>query len=384
MLCCVEQRARNDGKAADVTSERVQQRLFAFAWDKTPIGPPDQWPGSLRAAVDLMLGVGVPSALFVGPELVQMHNQAFEAFYRDEHLAARALGRALTGEIAAGERLVAAAAQAFAGRSVVLRDQGVLLDTRADGKAFNLSCAPVRDEGGQVSAMFLLALPVAEPARPDPGPLVGELQHRVRNTLAVVRSLVARSAETSNTVADFAAHLDGRIAAVARVQSVLVRNPRAGVDLEGLVRDELLAQSADEARLQVGGPEIILPSKAAEVLTLAIHELATNAMKFGALSQASGNLQVTWRLEGVETPPQKLEITWVETGVRIAGEAPRREGFGTNLLKSRLPYELGGAAEIEFRPGGLVCQIALPFAPAGETGLEREFIRARTPGDFAR
>jgi len=365
------------GPVEATSAEPGEHRMLAFAWGETPVGSPDRWSESLRSAIDLMLGSSAPIALFVGPQLVQMHNPSFARLSRDDRSAARALGRSLKRDHPDGP-LARAAVEAFAGRSVVVRGEGWPLDTMSDGGSLKLSCGPVRDEGGQVSAMFVLAAPLAEPAAQARGPLVGELQHRVRNILAVVRSLVARSAETSDTVEDLAAHLDGRIAALARVQAVLVRNPNAGVDLEGLVRDELLAQNADEDRVRVSGPEITLPSKPAEVMTLAIHELATNAMKYGALAQASGNLEITWSLEDTGTPRQRLELVWVETGVRVAGEAPRREGFGTNLLKRRLPYELSGSADIEFRPGGLVCRIAFPFAPADGPGPAAGFIRART------
>lgn len=149
------------------------------------------------------------------------------------------------------------------------------------------------------------------------------------------------------------------------------------------MRDELLAQNADEEKVRVSGPEITLPSKAAEVLTLAVHELATNAVKYGALSQAAGNLEIVWRLDEAGTARQRLEFVWLETGVRVASGAPRREGFGTNLLKRRLPYELAGNADIEFRPGGLVCQIGFPFAPADEAGPTVELAKARKPGNSA-
>lgn len=336
-------------------------RLFTLAWEQTPIGPLDLWPGSLRAAIDLMIGVGAPGALFIGPQLVQMHNLAFDAFYRDGAEATCALGRSLKGDDPDGS-VAGAAVKVFTGHSVVLAAQAWAIGAPAGQPAFSLSCAPVRDEAGQVSAMLVLAFP-ASPTRSDAGPHIAELQHRMRNLLAVVRSLVARSAETSDTVEDLSAHLDGRIAAVARVHGVFLRNPQAGVDLEGLIRDELLTQSADEDRLNLGGPEIILPPKAAELMTLAIHELATNATKFGALSQASGKLEIAWRLAGAGSTGRRFELVWTETGVGIASGAPRREGFGTNLLKRRLPYELDGEADIVFRPGGLVCRIAFPFAP---------------------
>jgi two-component sensor histidine kinase len=368
------------GTMAEATNaEPSEHRVLGFAWDKTALGPSDQWPDSLRAAVDLMLGVGAPSALFVGSHLVQVHNQAFDALYRDERSAGQAFGRSLKRDDPGGF-LTAAAGEVFAGRSLVLREPGW---DGPGGRVFTFSCAPLRDERGRVGAMLVLAFPIVEPPTRERSPLISELQHRVRNILAVVRSLVARSAETSETVEDLAAHLDGRIAALARVQAVLVRDPRAGVDLEGLVRDELLAQNADEEKVRVDGPEITLPSKAAEVLTLAVHELATNATKYGALSQAAGNLEIVWRLDDVGTPRQRLEFVWVETGVRVASGAPRREGFGTNLLKRRLPYELAGSADIEFRPGGLICQIAFPFAPMDDARRAGGPTQARKPRDSA-
>ncbi len=358
-----------------------EDRLFSMAWEQTPLGPLDRWPGSLRAAVDLMLGVGAPGALFIGSQLVQMHNLAFDTLYRDGSAASYALGRSLKGDDPDGS-LAEAAVRVFTGHSVVLAGQAWMIGASAGEPAFSLSCAPVRDEAGQVSAMLVLAFPTS-PAKSDSGPHITELQHRMRNLLAVVRSLVARSAETSDTVEDLAAHLDGRIAAVARVHGVFLRNPQAGVDLEGLIRDELLTQSADDDRLNLGGPEIILPPKAAELMTLAIHELATNATKFGALSQASGKLEIAWCLTDTGSSGRRFELVWTETGVAIARGAPRREGFGTNLLKRRLPYELDGEADIVFRPGGLVCQIAFPFAPAHATEAAAVFGVTKAAGDDA-
>lgn len=337
-------------------------RLFALAWEATPLGPAARWPSSLRAAVELMLSVGAPAALFVGPHLVQMHNRAFDIVYRDALAAAAVLSRSLRRDDPASP-LAKAAAQVFAGHSVVLAAGSWRRNAPPDGPDLTLSCAPLRGEDGKVSVMLALAFPVADRSTSVADPEVRELQHRMRNLLAIVRSLVARSAESSDTVEDLAIHLEGRIAALARVHGVLLRNPGAGVNLEGLVREELLAQCAEEGRLSLDGPEVILPPKAAELLTLAIQELATNATKFGALSQTAGTLRIAWRLHAAGAPAQRLEIVWQEQGVRVAGTAPRREGFGTNLLRRRLPYELAGEAEWMFRPGGLVCRIAFPLAP---------------------
>jgi two-component sensor histidine kinase len=198
--------------------------------------------------------------------------------------------------------------------------------------------------------------------------LLAELQHRVRNILATIRSIVQRSAQTSDTVEDLSMHLEGRIDSLARTQVVLTRSPGGLVDLEDMLRDELLAQAINEGQVQIEGPVVRLPPKAAEVLTLALHELVTNAIKYGALRNKVGKISVVWRVD-VRDKERWLRLAWVETGVRIATAAPRREGFGAELITCRVPYELAGHCLFEFRPGGLCSTIEFPLR-AGQSILE--------------
>jgi two-component sensor histidine kinase len=200
--------------------------------------------------------------------------------------------------------------------------------------------------------------------------LLAELQHRVRNILTTIRSIVQRSARTSDTVEDLSMHLEGRIDSLARTQVVLSRNPGKDVDLEDLLRDELLAQSADEDRIEIKGPPVRLPPKAAEVLTLALHELATNALKYGALCDGAGRVAIIWRVE-TRDGQRWLRLSWTETGVRVLGAAPRREGFGTELITKRVPYELSGKGVFAFQPGGMCSTIEFPLRP-GASILEPE------------
>ena len=195
--------------------------------------------------------------------------------------------------------------------------------------------------------------------------LLAELQHRVRNVLAMVRSIINRGAAAA-TVAEFRAELDGRIAALARTQALLTRGTDGGVDLAALVHDELLVHSPDPARMNVAGPPVTLAAKAAEILTLAVHELATNAMKHGALSQPAGHVDISWDI--VRRDDNKwLELTWRESGVAVPAGAVPRKGFGTELVTRRVPYELGGRGHIKFEPDGLCCEIAFPLRPGTST-----------------
>jgi two-component system CheB/CheR fusion protein len=196
--------------------------------------------------------------------------------------------------------------------------------------------------------------------------LLAELQHRVRNMLAVVRSIARRTASTSESVEDYSMHFDGRLNAFARTQAVVTRAPAAGVDLEYLIVEELLAHAAHEGeQVSIAGPEIRLRPKAAETLGLAMHELTTNAVKYGALSTPGGRLAITWRLQDMEGQQPEtasrahLVLEWVESGV--VPLPPRRRGFGTELIERMLNYEFGAEAALAFGPDGARCTIDLPL-----------------------
>ncbi|GAO38428.1 hypothetical protein SCH01S_15_00530 [Sphingomonas changbaiensis NBRC 104936] len=190
--------------------------------------------------------------------------------------------------------------------------------------------------------------------------LLAELQHRVRNILAMTRSVARRTLETANDVNDYASHLEGRLSAMARTQAVLTRNPGQGVDLEELVLDELEAQAARADQYRCRGPEIALSPKAAEVLTLSIHELATNATKYGAFATPKGRVDVHWKDEERDDA-RWLCLVWSEHGLDL-GSFPVRPGFGTELITRRVPYELQGEGEIEMRPQGVRAVIRFPLA----------------------
>jgi two-component system, chemotaxis family, CheB/CheR fusion protein len=177
----------------------------------------------------------------------------------------------------------------------------------------------------------------------------------------VVRSIARRTGETSKTVEDHAMHLDGRINALARTQALVTRDPVAGVGLEHLVAEELLAHAAREGeQVTISGPPVRLQAKAAENFGLAVHELATNAVKYGALSAKSGRIAVAWDVERTNGAA-RLTFEWTETGVPLDRTQPRRRGFGTELLERTLAYELGAEARAAFEPDGVRWRIELPL-----------------------
>lgn len=192
--------------------------------------------------------------------------------------------------------------------------------------------------------------------------LVAELQHRVRNTLGVIRSIMRRTARTSPTLEAYVMDLDGRIEAFSRVQSTVTRAPMRGVDLEYLVAEELRAVGAKEGdNLSIRGTRVAMSAKAAETVGLAVHELATNALKHGALAVPRGEIKVRWKLAQREEGAL-LDFQWTEQGMRGLPPSPARRGFGTEILTRTLAYELKARTALDFRPTGVSCRIEMPLS----------------------
>ncbi|HEY7638755.1 MAG TPA: HWE histidine kinase domain-containing protein [Steroidobacteraceae bacterium] len=197
-----------------------------------------------------------------------------------------------------------------------------------------------------------------------------ELRHRLRNNLALVRSIVRRSCETAESAEHLALHVDARIGAVVRTHGVVAAAGHLGVDLEELIRAELVATVVPDERYRLQGPAVRLHARGAQSLGLAVHELTTNSLKFGALAAESGSLAVTWTV--TSGPAAELNLSWMESGVTIASRAPRRRGFGQELIESTLPYELDARTELAFTPGGVHCTIAVPLQACAAGSADSE------------
>ena len=201
--------------------------------------------------------------------------------------------------------------------------------------------------------------------------LVAELQHRVRNMLTVVRSVFAQTMDGGGDMEELSDHFKGRLDALARTQVIVTRTADGTADLEDLIRDELLSVGqSDGDKVRISGPDVALTSKTAESIGLAIHELTTNALKYGALKVPSGKLDIAWDTVAGKGNGRRLNLRWVEQGVPAVPAKPAREGFGRELIEEALPYRLGAETKLEFLGGGVRCLIAVPL-PGGDDGSAR-------------
>lgn len=232
---------------------------------------------------------------------------------------------------------------------------------------FQTRAAPVRDATGAIIQWLGTSTDIDDMKRLQhrQQELVAELQHRTRNVLTIVRSVFNRTVEAGGPLEEVVDHFRGRLDSLSRNQVMATQSPQGGLDLENLVRDELLSVGmGDGTTLSIEGPEVRLMPRAAESIGLAIHELTTNAVKFGALRTPGATLSVQWALEGAGAARQ-LAFAWVERGVPAVPVAPERSGFGRELIEEALPYRLGAETRLEFRGGGVTCRIVLPLPEAG-------------------
>jgi PAS domain S-box-containing protein len=197
--------------------------------------------------------------------------------------------------------------------------------------------------------------------------LIAELQHRTRNLMGVVSAMADKTVRASSDLADFRTRFAERLDALARVQGLLSRlEDDDRVTFGELIRTELLAVDGGAERATLCGPSgVRLRSSTLQTLALAIHELATNAVKYGALGQPDGRLAVTWRLEFPDDSGQPwLHIDWRESGVAMPrpGAPPSGTGQGRELIERALPYQLKAKTSYSMRPDGVHCTIALPVS----------------------
>ncbi|MBX9699352.1 MAG: PAS domain S-box protein, partial [Acetobacteraceae bacterium] len=225
------------------------------------------------------------------------------------------------------------------------------------------AAAPRRGPGGEFLGYIGSVIDITERREAEERQtlMARELDHRAKNALAVVQAAV-RLTPKGNAAA-YAAAIEGRVAALARAHSVLAEGSWQGASLRAVIEAELAtflatAPDAGTPRAMVEGPRVLLAPAAVQGLSMALHELATNATKYGALSEPEGRLAVTWSLD---EPARRLRLRWEERCGPAVAAAPARHGFGARVIEATMTGQLGGQVEREWRQEGLVCRIDLPL-----------------------
>jgi PAS domain S-box-containing protein len=260
-----------------------------------------------------------------------------------------------------GRALVAADARIMAAGITETLEEEV---TTPDGPRTYLSTkSPLRAADGRVIGLFGISVDIT--ARKEDERLrqllVDELEHRVRNTLTLVRVMARqtlRKAGVDRTAWDA---FDGRLQAMAQAHTILTRDSWQGADIRQIVAEMLAAQGADHAgRFDLAGPEIWIDAQNALALALALHELGTNALKYGALSVPDGRVRISWQADPSDMPPI-FDLVWQESGGPVV-QPPARVGFGSKLIEQAFGSGRRDAATVDYAPGGIVFKVRLALA----------------------
>jgi two-component sensor histidine kinase len=191
--------------------------------------------------------------------------------------------------------------------------------------------------------------------------LIDELNHRVKNTLTTVQSITSQTLRNAADLEHASSAIESRLIALSQVHNVLTNRSWADVGLLDIVAQAVEPyRSREEDRIHVQGPPIQVPPRMALALAMALQELATNAVKYGALSNGTGQIRVHWKLNGARTP-ERLQLMWRETNGPPVHN-PTRRGFGTRLIERSLAHDLNGDVRIEFAPTGVQCSVDAPLA----------------------
>jgi two-component sensor histidine kinase len=221
------------------------------------------------------------------------------------------------------------------------------------GEAFDAMAAALLKHEGELRAEISRSLVLQERQTM----MLHELNHRVRNTLTTVQSLARQSRRTDET----GERLEGRIISLSKTHDLLSRDDWTGASLQTVLENELAPfREGRRDRFRLTGPDIDLPPRYVLALGMTLHELTTNAAKYGALSTEDGHVEIAWHVTTGESGARRMMMDWVETGGPPVIE-PRRRGFGMRLINGGITHELGGTVQLTFEPPGLRCTLDVPL-----------------------
>ena len=254
-------------------------------------------------------------------------------------------------------------------------ERGEEMFVHADGHFYpvGFTASPIRDDAAKIIGTIIEVRDISEEkaAAERQRLLLNELNHRVKNTLATVQSIAAQTFR-GHTDDGARSVFDARMAALSTAHNVLVADNWESASLRGVTERVLaphLLAEVDTDRFRIEGPDARLHPKVAVTLSMALHELMTNAAKYGALSVSEGRVRVAWTLADLSDGGQRLDLTWEESGGPEV-VPPSRKGFGSRLIERQLPLEFDGTAAIDYRPAGVVCRLQIPLIALGWMGQD--------------
>ncbi|WJH40926.1 histidine kinase [Aliirhizobium terrae] len=334
---------------ASWADSRMGRIVSEFDWSKNPLGPIEDWPTSLKTIVDVTLSSKFPQAVIWGPEFITIHNDAFLPILGKKPLA---IGRSFADIWAeAWSEIGPIADRAYAGEPTYIENFPLRIKRNDyDELAYFTFCySPLRDDEGRIAGMVDTVIETTDTvrAKQTQDVLRRELVHRVKNTMAVTNAVVSASMRHAISLSEARETITRRIDALGKAQNLISASDDS-VFLQDVVANALAPHLDRDERATISGPAARLTSEQATGLSLAIYELATNALKYGALSADEGHVSIRWTID----EEKALRFEWQESGGPTVS-VPSRTGFGSRLNNQIVASYFHGKAETAYLPEGL-------------------------------
>lgn len=322
-------------------------------WSETPLGPIETWPAALKIAVSMLVSSSFPKCLCWGPNLITIYNSAFIPILGEKHPCLGLPFSQIWAE--AWGSIGPIANKALAGEATFIRDYPLVIDRfgQAEEAYFTFCYSPVRDESGKVCGMLDTVIETTETIRANQAWELRnrELIHRSRNAYALVSALVSQTHRHSSTLEEAQTKVQARLASLNRALDLLAHDAADVALISDVVDKALEPFQAENALFTATGPAARIGGDQATALSLALHELATNASKYGALSVPEGRVSIHWTVARA-ADGQRFTLDWAEHDGPPVSRVDR-QGFGSFLVRQALPSEFRGEVTLDFPPEGV-------------------------------
>lgn len=344
---------------ADRDDSDMNRSIEAHDWASTALGPIEHWPAALRITVSTMINSAFPKCLCWGDALIMVYNDAFVPILGNKHPC---LGQPFLEVWAeAADDIGPIARQALAGKSTFIEDFPLLISRgQAQEQTYFTFCySPIKDENGRVCGMLDTVIETTDKVKAEQLSKLRnqELVHRSRNAYALVSALVNQTFRDASDPREIKRELTDRLGALVRAQDVLMESGSGGQSIAALCERALEPFLDGTDRITISGPDLAIGREQVTALGLALHELATNAVKYGALSTASGTVTLSWSVSATPVHPEatveRFCLSWQETG-GPAVDPPERRGFGSRIIGHTLPDAFRGTVSTEYAETGFV------------------------------
>ncbi|MDX3808517.1 sensor histidine kinase [Bosea thiooxidans] len=324
-----------------------------YDWASTTLGSIEEWPVALKTAVGMMVNSHFPKCIVWGADLVTIHNDAFRPILGNKPPALGQPFSVVWEEV--WDEVGPMVAKALAGEATFIEDYPLTINRYGHPEEvwFTFCYSPIRDEHGRVLGMIDTVIEMTGKmlAERNARLLNAELAHRMKNTMAMIAAIASQTFRSADTLEEAQATLSERIATLGEAHSILTQSSWSSAPIRSVVEGALAPHRAGIGRIQVEGPPLQLPADLAMTLALAINELATNAVKYGALSVEGGTIIIRWEA-GRPQSEDPFHLAWTESGGPPV-VPPRRQGFGSRLVERVMAQKFHGEVELDYRPEGL-------------------------------